>query len=522
MTCNYNPTMKTIGSILLTLIWLAISLNSCNNTATSQELNRNDEFKKNIDSLSAFTLNKIKGIPGFSIAVIKGYEVIHIESYGFSDIENNVMATTKTPYYIASTTKSFNGTLAQILHDENVLDLDTSITSYEPIKSFKDKTVFEGISLRELLSHSSGITNGYLVWRNAVSGQYEHQQLIEILENQTGSLDNNKAFMYDNLGYNILDLILQEEFGLNWKNLLKEKIFQPLEMERTSASYDQVIQEKWEVTQPYIAIGDSTKPVKANSRKDEKTMQAAGGLFASIEDISHWLLFNVNKGEFKGKSVYHPDMLGQVHTSYADVNSNGTIFKDVGYGLGWHTSEYKGQKVLYHNGGFLGNTAKISFMPDQKIGVAVFSNESFFGDNIADLLTSFTFDYYLDSLESSGVYLEQVENFSKRINEMNKSYANSVSERADRQSSLTLNLSQYEGQFSNEGFGDLLITIENDIMYVNMGLLSSKTYHGKEVNSLEVDFSGPGSKQLIEFTIIDNTVESLKFKGLEFVRIKAE
>ena len=109
------------------------------------------------------------------------------------------------------------------------------------LRALKTKLVFEGISLRELLSHSSGITNGYLVWRNAVSGQYEHQQLIEILENQTGSLDNNKAFKYDNLGYNIFALILQEEFGLNWKNLLKEKIFQPLEMERTSASYDHVI-----------------------------------------------------------------------------------------------------------------------------------------------------------------------------------------------------------------------------------------------------------------------------------------
>ena len=251
-------------------------------------------------------------------------------------------------------------------------------------------------------------------------------------------------------------------------------------------------------------------------------MQAAGGLFASIEDIANWLLFNVNKGEFKGKSVYHPDMLGQVHTSYADVNSNGTIFTEVGYGLGWHTSEYKGKKVLYHNGGFLGHTAKISFMPDQKIGVAVFANESFFGDNIADLLTSYTYDYYLDSLESSDVYFEQIENFGKRINKMNKSFASAESERADRPSSLTLNPSQYEGQYSNEGFGDLSITVENDIMYINMGLLSSKAYYGNEANTLEVDFTGPGSKQLIEFTITNNTVESLKFKGLEFVRINPE
>lgn len=481
-----------------------------------------DEFNNRIETLTISALDQIKGIPSISIAIVSGDRIVHMRSYGFADVEHYIKVNTKTPNYIASATKSFTGTLAQILHDENVLDLDVSITSYEPIKSFKDKTVFEGVSLRELLSHTSGVSNGYLVWRNAVSGQYEHKQLIEILENYTTDLNNSKSFKYDNLGYNIFELILQEEFGLNWKELLEEKIFRPLEMERTTAFYDKVITEKWKPTQPYICIGDSTQPVKANSRKDEKTMQAAGGLFASIEDIANWLIFNVGNGSFKGKTIYDRDMLRQVHSSYASVNEKGTIFNEVGYGLGWHISEYKGQKVLYHNGGFLGNSAKISFIPDQKIGIAVFSNESFFGDNIADLLTSYTFDYYLDSLKSQEVYLKEIENFGRRINQMNRSYANSVSERTNRQSSLTLRPSQYEGQYSNEGFGDFSITVENDTINIRMGLLSSRAYYGKEANSLEVDFSGPGSKQLIEFMIKDNTVESLKFKGLEFVRINQE
>jgi len=481
-----------------------------------------DEFNNKIETLTISALDQIQGIPSISIAVVKGDKIVHMESYGFADVENNIKVNRKTPYYIASATKSFTGTLAPILHDENVLDLDASITSYEPIKSFKNKTQFEGISLRELLSHTSGISNGYLVWRNAISGQYDHKQLIEILENYTTDLNNNKSFKYDNLGYNIFDLILQEEFGLDWKKLLEEKIFHPLEMERTTASYNKLIKEKWQPTQPYLSIGDSTKPVKANSRKDEKTMQAAGGLFASIEDIAKWLMFNVNNGEFNGKSLYQSDVLRQVHTSYTDVNEKGTIFTEVGYGLGWHISEYKDQKVLYHNGGFLGHTAKISFMPDQKIGVAVFSNESFFGDNIADLLTTYTFDYYLDCMESDEVYLKELENFGKRINKMNRSYTNSVSERANRQSSLTLSSSQYVEPYSNEGFGDFSITVENDTINIEMGLLSSRAYYGIKENTLEVDFSGPGSKQLLEFMIKDNTVESLKFKGLEFVRINQE
>lgn len=128
-----------------------------------------------MDSLTTYALDQIKGIPSLSIAVVKGDEVVYMGAYGLAAVENNVKVTKTTPYYIASTTKSFTGTLAQILHDENLLDLDASITSYEPIKSFENNTRFEGIPLRELLSHTSGISNGYLVWRNAVSGEYEPQ-----------------------------------------------------------------------------------------------------------------------------------------------------------------------------------------------------------------------------------------------------------------------------------------------------------------------------------------------------------
>lgn len=506
--------MKTQISIIPILIGLSLLLHSCNSS---------NDLKNGIDDLSNYALAQIKGIPSLSIIIVKGDEIVHIGTYGFADVENQIEVNPTTPYYIASTTKSFTGTLAQILHDENVLNLNASITSYKPIKNFDNKMLFEGVTLRDLLSHSSGLSNGYLVWRNGTSGQYEHQQLIDILENYTSDLGNNKEFKYDNLGYNIFDLILQEEFGLDWKELLAEKIFDPLEMKATTAYYNKAINGKIHPVQSYICIGDSTQPVLANSRKDEKTMQAAGGLYSSIEDIGNWLIFNIENGKYKGHSIYDPDMLERVRTSYSEVNKKGTIFTEVGYGLGWHISKYRDQNVLYHNGGFLGNSAKISFMPDKEIGVAVFANESFFGDNIGDLLSAYSYDYFLDSLEkSSEGYHEEIQSFRKRINKMNESYATSVSERTNRQATLTLDFDKYIGQYSNEGFGDLLLTMENDNIDIRMGLLSSKAFYGKMSNTLEVEFSGPGSKQLLEFTIKDSMVESLLFKGLVFTKKKDE
>lgn len=507
--------MKKQKSIIQLLIVLSLLMLSCNSS---------NDLKYGVDDLSNYALTQIKGIPSLSVVIVKGDEIVVIGTYGFADVENQVEATPATPYYIASTTKSFTGTLAQILHEENVLDLNASITSYKPIKNFDNKMLFEGVTLRDLLSHSSGLSNGYLVWRNGTSGQYEHQQLIDILENYTSDLENNKEFKYGNLGYNIFDLILQEEFGLDWKALMEEKIFEPLGMKATTAYYNKSVNGKIHPVQSYICIGDSTQPVLANSRKDEKTMQAAGGIYSSIEDIANWLIFNIENGKYEGKTLYNSDMLRHVHSSYSNVNKKSTIFTDIGYGLGWHISKYKNHNVLYHNGGFLGNSAKISFMPDQKIGVAVFSNESFFGDNIGDLLASYVYDYYLDSLEetTSEWYYEEIRSLVKRISKMNKSYAASLSERINRQPTLTLNLNKYIGHYSNEGFGDFTLRMETNNIYLGMGLLNSKAYYGKMPNSLEVELTGPGSKETVEFKIKDSTVASLIFKSLIFNKKKDE
>ena len=134
--------------------------------------------------------------------------------------------------------------------------------------------------------------------------------------------------------------------------------------------------------------------------------------------------------------------------------------------------------------------------------------------SVSHLRHAYTVHGYEENLSKSEII--------KRNIHLNESYANSVSERANRQSSLTLSPSQYEGQYSNEGYGDFSITVENDTINIRMGLLNSGAYYGEKANTVEVDFSGPGSKQLLEFTIIDNTVESLRFKGLDFVRINQE
>lgn len=503
--------MRKRKQYILIILFLIVGL--CKVSAQSN-------LHNSIDRLINESLTQLKGIPSISIAIVKCDSIILIKSEGVADVKNNVMATTKTPYYIASATKSFTGTLAQILSSEGVIDLDTPIVNYKPIREFEDKRIFQDITIRQLLTHTSGITNGYLVWRNATSGEYTDDKLIEILRTHTSSLDNNKSFKYDNLGYNIFSLILKEEFSLDWKSLLEQKLFSPLNMTHTTAYYAKVIGYNWPVTKPYIVIGKEGMPNEVKTNKDEKTMQAAGGLYSSIEDISKWLLFNINKGVYNDEIIYPKTVMEEVCLRHVEVNKKGAIFKENGYCLGWHDATFDNKRVLYHNGGFLGHSAKVAFMPEEKIGVAVFVNESFYGDNIADMLTHYTFNYFLNNEDTLDTYYEEIASIKEKVKRMNRKYASILLERESRISPLSLDVSEYIGNYANEGFGVISLKLNQGKILFEMGILEAIVSYGTEKDTLEVELLGPASNSKIEFSLNGEKVESLRYKGLDFRKQK--
>ena len=235
-------------------------------------------------------------LPSLAITVVKKEAVIFNKTYGLADIEKEIKATSTTPYYIASTTKAFVGLLAAKLAEEGVLDLDKPISEYAPIKHFADHTLFNKVTINHLLAHTTGLRNDLLTWQFASGGNYTRKGLNQLLEEKTSSLHNGQSFRYENLGYNILDLILWEEFNINWKQALQTQIFDPLKMTHTSAYHSKLKQQGISYAQPYTAINDERLPTLANARKNDATFQAAGGMVSSLNDLEKWLILQLIQG----------------------------------------------------------------------------------------------------------------------------------------------------------------------------------------------------------------------------------
>ncbi|SFZ92827.1 CubicO group peptidase, beta-lactamase class C family [Flaviramulus basaltis] len=463
-------------------------------TILSVTLNAQNTKEETIDFFIEKTLSEFKEIPSIAISVVKDNKPYFIKTYGYTDSENKIKATTASPYYIASLTKSFVGLLAAQLEQEGLLDLNKPITEYTPIKNFKDNSVFKNVTITNLLSHTSGINNVIFTWRYASIGEYTTMDMIRVLEEKTSSLKNNKSYRYDNFGYNVFGLILSEEFGLNWKDLLQEKIFNPLQMVHTSSYLSKAEKNNWNIAKPYTSINEKRLPELALTQKDDQTFQSAGGIIMSIEDAQKWLLINMNNGELNGKQLLNKDVVLRTQSSISITKNKGSIFNDNSYGLGWTRAKFGSHDALYHFGGFDGYFSHISFLPEDNIGIAVFTNESHFGDNVSNLIASFIYDLLLENIKNENEYQNKVNQVANKIKSIQQDFADDRLDRANRKWTLMHDFENYSGNYENKYVGTLHIETYKNTLKANIGISTAIATPSYKDDSIRVEFkNGQGS-----------------------------
>lgn len=472
--------------------------------------------QKDIDTFIENTLKAFPEVPGISIAVVQNDRPLFVKGYGYADREKKIKSGRNTPFYIASTTKSFVSMLSVILEQEGKLDLNAPLTAYKPFKNLKNKAVFDKITITDLLNHTSGIENGFLTFRDAYTGDKSADIMTMLLEETTEIKKEGKIYEYDNLGYNILDVLLQKELGLDWRDLLAEKIFEPLGMKHTSAYISKGEKEGWKMAWPYMSYKPGEAP-RAPLMKDDSMMQAAGGLICSAEDAANWLLFNINSGKLRGKQVYPATWVDRTHKKISSYDREGQIFHDKGYGLGWINAKFKDKDIVYHFGGYTGFFSHISFMPAEKMGVAVFANEAYFGDNVSNIIATYVYDYLTNKVPEEG-YGKDLEQLRTMVTRLHEGFSKDVENRAKREWKLDLPLKAYTGEYYNKHMGTIKVAVEDGKPRISLGRLSTIAEPFTRANSMRVTLI-PLRGEPLMFKPTDSKVNEVVYKGQSFVRV---
>lgn len=450
---------------------------------------------------------EVPDIPGMSVAVVRGGDVVYLGAAGYRDREAKMPATTETPFYIASSTKSFTGTASAILAARGALDLDAPITRYLPELSLPAPLVADSVTMRRLLTHTIPFVNRPVVWRTAYSGQHSPELLVSLLAH---SVPRDTGFQYDNLGYVIASLVLDRVTGDPWQQVLDEVLFDPLGMRRTSAYMSEAA--GWDVAAPYQS-GERIRQLKTDS-----TMHAAGGMVTTAADLARWIEAQLEDGRVDGRQVLPATAVREAHRRQASLSARFGPYPRFGYGLGWYWSTYEGDTLLHHFGGYAGARAHVSFMPDHDVGVAVLLNSSGANAAAADLVANYAYDVLLAKpgreAKFDSILTSAKADLARRAERLRVERAAI----AARPRTLTRPTPDYAGTYVSPLLGELTVRAAADTLHVSIGQLRSVAGFYTDPNSIRVELD-PGSGQVIQFHVSPAGVDSLTMSGFAFRRM---
>jgi CubicO group peptidase (beta-lactamase class C family) len=511
---------------LIVISLVALLLNSTGVSAFAQASRpaAEKDFTAAYDAQIRKTLATFPDLPGIAIVVIKDDRPIFVRAYGMADKEAGIKATTDTLFYTGSSTKSFTALAAAMLDKEGKIKFSDALTKYTPRIRFKNDIPAK-ITIRDLLTHTSGLRNGPLVNRLAFTGQIDQREIDHVFAEGTGFNDANFGkYNYTNLGYNIYGLALHYHLHKKWQDLLQERIFAPAGLKHTTAYVSKARAKKLKIAAPYVIDTDAAnagKMVRSQLEKTDVNMQSAGGIFMSISDLGRWLNLNMNGGKLDRKQVVPADLIRNAQTGYTKSTRNEPPFSGDGeYGLGWQIGKYRNEKVIYHHGGYPGYRSHVSFMPEKKVAVGVLVNNDTLGGRIADMLAAYGYDWWLQTENLEADYARQLQETVKVYESRKQGIAAEAAGRAKREWQLSKPFTDYAGKYANDLLGTIEIVAKEKALAVRMGNINTVATPFTQKDTIRVVMLPGGNGEVISFAESnEGKFDSLNYAGVTFTRV---
>ncbi len=300
-------------------------------------------------------------IPGLSVAVVQQGEPVWIKGYGLANVEHFVAATEHTVYEIASIGKTFTSTLIMMLVEAGVISLDEAIANY-----LDDLPLaWQSVTVKHILSHQSGIpsyTDASNYWE-ITRLDLSKSEVLALVSDLPLKFQPGEFSAYDNTGYYLLGLMLEKITGQSYEDLLRERIFLPLEMNATVMNHPKNI-----VLHRAAGYRLSNNKLINKAYYSPSVTYSAGGQLSSVADMVKWEQALVNATLLKQSTL---DLMWTPH-----LPSQGNNWEKLKYvaGLGWWILNYDGRRVVGHNGSILGFASNITRFIDDNITVILLCN----------------------------------------------------------------------------------------------------------------------------------------------------
>ena len=438
-------------------------------------------FIPELERLIAEVMEEWK-VPGLAVAIVQGGEVPFVRPYGLRDLEAGFKVTTDTQFQLMSVSKSFTATGLALLVDERRMDWKKPVREYIPEFRLYDAIASDRVTVRDLLCHHSGLPRHDWIW---LPGDLSAAQMLAAMRYLEPSDDIRSTFQYSNLGYLVASMVAERVSGKSWAEFtraLTDKLHMDVTftVEKLAAAADAAV--------PYAMEGD----IRLRSKLWPVSVTAAGGMSTSITSFANWLRFHLGKGEFEGHRLLSRGLIQELQKPRVYVGAPEFVeYSDVHYGLGFRSHRYRGERVVWHGGGFTGTNALMMMLPDRGVGVAVLANNGMIPLFAPHVFANYVFDRVCG--KEPAPWLD-------RFRERRRKFV--AQQDVDRQAAKASrrpatqpghDLADYVGDFEHPGYGRITIThAEGKLHWAFRGMSEPLTHRHYDTFELPEEPESPG------------------------------
>jgi CubicO group peptidase (beta-lactamase class C family) len=400
---------------------------------------------------------------GFAVAVILKDKVVYAGGFGYRDYEKKIPVTPNTLFAIGSCTKAFTASLVGMLDKEGKIDLDKPVRNYMPNLKFYNNEMNDHITLRDMMCHRTGLPRHDISWYLFPS--HSRDSLLTRIQYMEPSAGLREKWQYNNFMFMALGAIVEKITGKAWEENIREKLFTPLGMTNSDVSLADWTKSN-EESLGYDVEKDSI--IKKQDHYDIAAMSPAGSINSSVNDMAKWVALWIHGGKLNGKEFLPLDFVTDAITVQMAAGG-GLPDKDMpdlyfsGYGFGWFLSSYRGHYRVEHGGNIDGFSASTCFYPTDSIGIIVLSNQN--GSSVPSVVRNLIADRML------GLKYYDWETYLKSRSDSAKAKEKAAEIKKVKDTAAvgkhSHSLKDYEGVYSNPGYGPFEITLKRDSFFVS-------------------------------------------------------
>jgi CubicO group peptidase (beta-lactamase class C family) len=370
---------------MLTLARATAALALVVSTAAAQTAGREP-----FPGLDAYVTAALKtwNVPGVAVGIVRHDSVIYLKGYGVRTVGTADPVDDQTIFAIGSCTKAFTSAGLAMLVDEGKVHWDDPVRTYLPGFQVADPYVTREITLRDLVTHRTGIDRAEFLWYRSGLDRADVVRRIRFLRQQARF---RAQFTYNNLMYLEAGEVLGAASGTSWDEFIQHRILDPLGMRSTTLTIRGLDRER-DVSSPHRTTHGVVRAVPWDNADN---IAPAGSINSNVRDMAQWVRFQLRHGKFGDKTLVSAAALDETHRPLTPMpmgppSPDSPVMHFVAYGMGWAAHDYDGHVALEHTGGIDGFRAHVALLPDDDFGVVVLSN-----DETAPIYNAIT-DWLLD------------------------------------------------------------------------------------------------------------------------------